>query len=463
MEPGVANMMGAVEADVHCAGLEWDLTSGSTLVTRPEILGVAYNPCILRGDDMDVVRTSNLEGPVPGNGQTSLVRNIKNNVRKEVKLLEFEYGVGQRFRGSVNNIPTFNLADDTVFVKGCGGVENSEKKEKINKAYTKHDDRAIMWADGKIDLRVYLTDVKALVTKVAVCGNVINAYAEVLLTKQMAVAVNQETIETSYFFSSICLAFGSDLDLNCEPCTRHPQLKSSGSLSKLQGYSNQAILTSLGCPVGPKHRTKGHKSNGEEDEDFMHEGRGAKRNTSSRGNQRLEAGNSGATNSIPGKERIKSQPTYKKLRIKLSNRELSSFKLVGPPQPPIRASFKVDEKIELLCQDSGIRGCWFRCKVLQASQKRLKVQYVDVEDAEGSGNLEEWVPASIVAAPDKLGLRCLGRLTVRPWPSEDSSNGSVEVGASVDACWSDGWWEGVVTGVDESGNDSLQVYFPAML
>ncbi|KAF5943464.1 hypothetical protein HYC85_017541 [Camellia sinensis] len=260
-----------------------------------------------------------------------------------------------------------------------------------------------------------------------------------------------------------CLAIASHaLSAGIHMCFR--QFKNNKvkpfSLSKLRGYSNQAILSSLGCPVGPKHRTKGHKSNGEEDEDFTHEGRGAKRNRSSRGNQRLEAGNIGATNSIPGKEIIKSQPTYKKLRIKLSNRELSSFKLVGPSQPPIRASFKVDEKIELLCQDSGIRGCWFRCKVLQASQKRLKVQYVDVEDAEGSGNLEEWVPASIVAAPDKLGLRCLGRLTVRPWPSEDSSNGSVEVGASVDAWWSDGWWEGVVTGVDESGNDSLQVYFP---
>ncbi|KAI8027169.1 hypothetical protein LOK49_LG02G02224 [Camellia lanceoleosa] len=70
---------------------------------------------------------------------------------------------------------------------------------------------AIMWADGKIDLRVYFTDMKALITKAAVCGNVIDAYTEVLLTKQMAIAANQETPETSYFFSSISLGmFGNN-------------------------------------------------------------------------------------------------------------------------------------------------------------------------------------------------------------------------------------------------------------
>ncbi|CAL5434978.1 unnamed protein product [Camellia sinensis] len=77
---------------------------------------------------------------------------------------------------------------------------SEKEKGKINKAYT-----AIMWADGKTDLRVYFTDVKALITKAAVCGNVIDAYAEILLTEQMAIAVNQETPETSYFFSNISL------------------------------------------------------------------------------------------------------------------------------------------------------------------------------------------------------------------------------------------------------------------
>jgi hypothetical protein len=33
----------------------------------------------------------------------------------------------------------------------------------------------------------------------------------------------------------------------------------------------------------------------------------------------------------------------------------------------------------------------------------------------------------------------------------------------VDAWWSDGWWEGVVTKIDNNGGDVLQVYFPGLL
>ncbi|GFP80487.1 hypothetical protein PHJA_000192100 [Phtheirospermum japonicum] len=122
-----------------------------------------------------------------------------------------------------------------------------------------------------------------------------------------------------------------------------------------------------------------------------------------------------------------------------------------------------DENVEILSLDSGLRGCWFRCKVLKPSEKLLKVQYYDVtEDDDGPGKLEEWVPKTRVAARDKLGMRCVGRLTVRPWPDSDiSSDLRFEVGTAVDAWWCDGWWEGVVTGYDTSSNSSnLQVYLP---
>ncbi|KAI8552991.1 hypothetical protein RHMOL_Rhmol06G0310500 [Rhododendron molle] len=126
----------------------------------------------------------------------------------------------------------------------------------------------------------------------------------------------------------------------------------------------------------------------------------------------------------------------------------------------ISHNFKVDEKVELLCQDSGIRGCWFRCTVLQVSQRQLKVQYDDLKDEDGCGNLEEWVPAFRLAMPDKLGMRCPSRQTIRPSLSHDQIDLSLEVGAPVDAWWSDGWWEGVVTGIVDSGDESLQVYVP---
>nr|XP_021842638.1 uncharacterized protein LOC110782720 isoform X2 [Spinacia oleracea] len=123
--------------------------------------------------------------------------------------------------------------------------------------------------------------------------------------------------------------------------------------------------------------------------------------------------------------------------------------------------FKVDDKIELLCQDSGIRGCWFICTVLEISRKHMKLQYRDLEDQDGYGNLEECVPAFRLAAPDKLGMRCPGRPTIRPCPPiSDSVDVEFEVGAPVDAWWSDGWWEGVVTAVKKTATDDVQVYVP---
>ncbi|XAR65752.1 hypothetical protein NMG60_11009968 [Bertholletia excelsa] len=230
-------------------------------------------------------------------------------------------------------------------------------------------------------------------------------------------------------------------------------------LSKLHGYWDQAILTSLGSSLVSKHRAADHKSS--EEDDLSHDdhvGRGVKRNRSY-GNHRPETVHCVATNSILGNQITKSKPTYKKLRIKLSKTGTKSIMLIGT-EPASRPSFKVGEKIELLCQDSGICGCWFRCQVLQASQKHLKVKYIDVEDADGCGYLEEHIPTSRVAAPDKLGMRCLGRLIVRPWPPEESLDCSMEIGAAVDTWWCDGWWEGVVTEVNISGNDRLRVYVP---
>ncbi|KAG5574392.1 hypothetical protein H5410_054526 [Solanum commersonii] len=129
-------------------------------------------------------------------------------------------------------------------------------------------------------------------------------------------------------------------------------------------------------------------------------------------------------------------------------------------EPQYKLSIEVGDNLEVLCQDSGLRGCWFRCKVLEVSQKRMKVQYDDIQDCDAPEKLEEWVPSYRVAGSEKLGMRCTGRLTVRPRPLEDSSDYSFEIGAAVDAWWSDGWWEGVVTEIDVCGSGHHQVYFP---
>ena len=48
-------------------------------------------------------------------------------------------------------------------------------------------------------------------------------------------------------------------------------------------------------------------------------------------------------------------------------------------------------------------------------------------------------------------------------PPNEKTDPALEVGSAVDAWWSDGWWEGVVTKIDNNGGDALQVYFPGLL
>lgn len=54
------------------------------------------------------------------------------------------------------------------------------------------------------------------------------------------------------------------------------------------------------------------------------------------------------------------------------------------------------------------------------------------------------------------------RLITRPAPQEQIEL-TLDIGVAVDAWWSDGWWEGVVTGLDDSGKDNVDVYFPGIL
>jgi hypothetical protein len=161
------------------------------------------------------------------------------------------------------------------------------------------------------------------------------------------------------------------------------------TLPKLRGYSNQAILSSIDGFLVAQQKLKRDKLDVEDEEEFAHDDpvkAGAKRNRSYKWHQGLETGSSDVRNLFPGEQITKCEPKFPILKLKFSRKFMGIKTLESLVQCPV--SFKVDEKIELLCQDSGIRGCWFRCKVLRVSQKRLKVQYDDVQDADGFGNLE---------------------------------------------------------------------------
>ncbi|KAI7997040.1 hypothetical protein LOK49_LG10G01827 [Camellia lanceoleosa] len=168
------------------------------------------------------------DGLIVSGEQTSFVRNIKNKVRQEKKLLDFEYpilnghnkksiidaGVVVRSDDFVSNSGIIDV--DAVVVKGSKwsgfDINNRlgvwkmmtvEEKCKIKQGYDRHGDQAVMWEDREAGVVVDFTDVKNIIRQSAVCGNVIDGYVEFF--GEHVKMYGCELADKSYFFSSVCL------------------------------------------------------------------------------------------------------------------------------------------------------------------------------------------------------------------------------------------------------------------
>lgn len=132
-------------------------------------------------------------------------------------------------------------------------------------------------------------------------------------------------------------------------------------LSKLHGYFDQPIFSCL-------------------DPDFFEDREFSPGDNIKLGTKR--------TRSCRYRQIIPYEPSNQNLKYGMSRRRLNSHKYGEYKHPWHSPLYKSSEKIELLCQDSGIRGCWFRCTVLQVSERMIRVQYDDVKNEDGCGNLK---------------------------------------------------------------------------
>ena len=64
-----------------------------------------------------------------------------------------------------------------------------------------------------------------------------------------------------------------------------------------------------------------------------------------------------------------------------------------------RLDFKAGDEIEILSQDSGLRGCWFKATITRRVSKRLKVRYEKLQNEDGEGNLEVFIDSLIKTLP----------------------------------------------------------------
>ncbi|KAI8008376.1 AFG1-like ATPase [Camellia lanceoleosa] len=157
------------------------------------------------------------------------------------RLRKVDSNDGQRV--AVDDAPNCDimLCDDVIDIDGIGEHEkkrsgfglnnrlavwklvNETVKRKLSNAYDRDGDKAVVWTGSTRDVFVYFSDIKNIVRQSVIRGNVIDACAEMLVSKQNVLSAGVVFVEKSYFFCSICLKG------NVVNFVREKQLLSSGA------------------------------------------------------------------------------------------------------------------------------------------------------------------------------------------------------------------------------------------
>lgn len=172
------------------------------------------------------------------------------------------------------------------------------------------------------------------------------------------------------------------------------------SMRKLRGYDNQPILSALERLCGQfkfPRLNEARESDEEEPPKKLLLTWSLRNRRSGLNKDGSGSGSSSQSNSIVRNqgERREQVQEPRRIKIMLVGSKPSELEFEDEDGYEYEEEEEEDEdkNIELLCQDSGFRGCWFRCKILQTSpDNRIKVQYYDVQDSDKSGKLEvPWI------------------------------------------------------------------------
>ncbi|GMQ03517.1 hypothetical protein CsSME_00049290 [Camellia sinensis var. sinensis] len=135
---------------------------------------------------------------------SSLVFRVKNKPRRELRLADYEYSKMVRRERQVTKICNVSVLGQR-YVVNIDEVEHERKtwnvfgmthrdivwtmlsvddQQRLKDVYSFHGDGAVIWDGGDNEMRVYFSDIQALVQQSCVSGKVIDAYAAILTVLQ---------------------------------------------------------------------------------------------------------------------------------------------------------------------------------------------------------------------------------------------------------------------------------------